>query len=349
MKGGYLSLFFVLFVASFQQSFAVVTDTNISSNYTCANLTKNLQFGSKDARNSNDVYKLRNFLKEDRDFVTNKIDALGYFGPNTKAAVINFQKKYAITGTGVVGQLTRAKIKEISCASVPIVVDKKISTNTSIAKVTETVVPNTVKETSVITEVPVVKEAPTIFVKTLLASDITSSSATLNGNGGIDGEKHWFEWGKGEKLGSVTTQVVAPIIYSAKITGLVPLTTYYFRAVTSVATTSERKAETAYGTIRYFTTPPTPSVSVIIPTISISSPQTAVNSVGGTKVIWTSTNSSTCHFTGGEDGGSWTTQTSLSGVYVTKPMTKEATFGIYCTSSTGNTVTSSIVVSKVVN
>lgn len=353
MKSVRLSLIlFVLFATSVQQSFAVVTTStdNKISKYTCTNLTRVLQLGSKDTKNSNEVYKLRNFLKEDGDFVSNKIDTLGYFGSNTKAAVINFQKKHKIIRTGVVGQITRAKIKEISCVSTPLVVNKKISTNTAIAKATETAVTNIAKETPVIKEVQVVKETQTIFVKTLLASDITSNSASLNGSGGIDGQKHWFEWGRGENLGNVTSQVISSTTYSAKITGLTSGTTYYFRAVTSLATTTERKGETAYGSVRYFTTPAVSTASTpIVPTVSISSTQTAIDPSGAIKITWTSANTNICRFTGGEDGGSWTSQTSLSGFYITKPMTKEATFGIYCTSSTGNTVTGSVKVSKTIN
>lgn len=352
MKSIYSVLFLLLFITSVQQSFAMATttmDTKISK-YTCINLTKVLQHGSKDTKNSNEVYKLRNFLKEDRDFVSNKIDTLGYFGTNTKLAVINFQKKNNIKGTGVVGQLTRAKINEISCFSVPTMVDKKISTSTIISKAVETVTTTTPKELPVTKVITSIVETPTIFVKTLLASDITSNSATLNGSGGIDGEKHWFEWGKGENFGSFTPQVVSSTTYSAKITSLTPGIVYYFRAVTSVSSTTDRKAETAYGTVRYFTTPAVSTVfTPIMPTVSISSTQTAVDPSGATKVTWTSTDSNRCIFTGGENGGSWTSQTSVSGIYITKPMTNEATFGIACTSSTGNTVTGSVKVSKIVN
>ena len=327
---------------------ATSTDKN-PTKYTCVNLTKLMQFGYKDTKNSNDVYKLRNFLKEDRDFISNKIDPAGYFGNNTKTAVIVFQNKHNIIGTGVVGQVTRAKISEVSCSTQSSYTDKKIPISKTTTNLVGKLISSTENVSQVNKNIPAILESPTIFAKTLLATEITSNSATLNGSGGVDGEKHWFEWGKEIGFGKMTPELVTSVVYSTKITGLTPLTTYYFRAVTSVATTTERNAEIAYGPIRYFTTPAASSGSIIIPTISISSPQTAVNSIGSTKVIWSSTNATICHFTGGEEGGGWTSQTSLSGVYVTKPMAKEATFGIYCTSSSGNTVTASILVSKVSN
>ena len=356
MKTVYRFLFLTFLFTSFTyQSLAIVTTATDkkASKYTCTNLSKVMQFGFKDTKNSNEISKLRNFLKEDGDFASKDNDTLGYFGTSTKIALIAFQKKYKINGTGVVGQLTRAKIKDISCVSVPLATNKKVVTSAVISKIKETatttVVATIVKETPTIKEMPVIKETPTIFVKTMLASDITSNSASLNGKGGIDGEKHWFEWGKTMGLSNLTSQVISTTTYSAKITGLLPQTIYYFRAVTSVATTTERKGEIAYGAILYFTTPAVSTgATPVVTTVSISSTQIAVNPSGGTKVTWSSTNASICHFTGGEDGGDWTKQTAISGIYITKPILKDSIFGIYCTGPSGYTVTSSVTVSKIV-
>jgi peptidoglycan hydrolase-like protein with peptidoglycan-binding domain len=295
----------------------------------CTVLTKTLSKGSENS----EVLTLQQFLFDSGYLI---VKPNGYFGQNTKVAVMAFQKKYNINQTGSVGQLTRAKIKEISCSS----------STTPIVKQTPSVDVVVIKEAPA--EVPV-KEMPTIYIKTLIPSSVTSSEATLSGNGGIDGEKHWFEWGNTMDMKNVTPQTVSATSYTYKITGLAPSTTYYFRAITSVATTTDRKGETAYGEMRYFTTPAATVAASPLPTVSISSTGIAVNTSGSAKVTWTSTNASTCYFTQGEVGGEWTNQRSLSGEYITRPMTQAATFGIYCKNNSGYTVAGSVAVPKIVN
>ena len=193
--------------------------------------------------------------------------------------------------------------------------------------------------------------APTIYVKTFLATDVTSESAILKGSGGVDGEKHWFEWGTTMEMKSTTTQTNTPTSYSYTLTGLAPNTSYYFRAVTSVASSTDRKAETAYGEMRYFTTPAKAVATAVkvSPTVSITTTGVAVNAGGSAKVTWTSTNTNTCTFTQGENGGTWTQQNSLSGQYMTLPMTSSAVFSISCKDIDGYVVTSSVTVPKIVN
>lgn len=338
--------------SSYNSAFAVANSDSVVSKYTCISFTKNLQFGNKDTKNSNEIAKLRNFLKEDRDFPTNTIDQLGYFGTNTRSALINFQKKQKINPTGAVGQITMARIHEISCSTTTTV--SKITNTESVVSKKEESIKVVVKETPVVVvnepaSTKMISEVPTIYVRTLLATDITSSSATFNGNGGIDGEKHWFEWGKTMEMNSKTPETVTPTSYTYKITGLLPNTIYYFRSVTSVASSSIRKTETAYGEMRYFTTPPSALPAPAKPTVSISSTGIAVNTTGSAKIIWTSANANRCYFTAGEEGGDWTRQTSLSGEYITRPITKSTTFGINCRNNLEYTVTGTVTVPKIVN
>jgi peptidoglycan hydrolase-like protein with peptidoglycan-binding domain len=333
----------LLIISSF-----VITFSQVSAS-TCVTLTKPLSKGSE----NNEVLMLQQFLADGGYLV---VKPNGYFGENTKKAVVSFQKAQKILGTGAVGQVTRAKIKEVSCPIVTPQVVNKISTTTtatSTKEETKTVV--VVKEAQVVAPVKetpaaaVVQEMATIYVKTFLAVDIASDSAVLKQTGGVDGEKHWFEWGNTAEMKNVTPQTVASTTYSYKITGLLPSTAYYFRAVASVASSTDRKAETAYGDVRYFTTPAAEVVAQALPTVSISSNGSAVNSSGSTKITWTSTDTSVCSFTDGEEGGDWTNQRPLSGQYITRPITKSTVFSISCRNNKGYTVTGSVTVAAVVN
>ena len=320
--------------------------TSSASALTCTTLTKPLSKGSENS----EVLALQQFLA-DGSYMTVKPN--GYFGENTKKAVILFQKKQKINMTGTVGPLTRAKIQEMSCMVVSASLNEKKSS--SVVASGEAKALATTKGIPVVTgiqEVPVVsvvQEIPTIYIKTFLASDITPNSAIMKGVGGIDGEKHWFEWGPTMEMKNVTPQVAASTSYSYKLTGLLPNTSYFFRALTSVASSTDRKGEIAYGERRYFTTPPAAVAAPPVPTVSISSTGVAVNPEGSVRVTWVSANTNICSFTGGEEGGNWTRQGSLSGEYITKPMTKPALFTITCKNNLQYTVTSSVTVSKIVN
>ncbi len=332
---------------------SVIAITSEVSAVTCTNLTK---FLSKGYENS-EVLLLQQFLADGGYLL---VKPNGYFGENTKRGVILFQKQQKITGTGTVGPYTRAKIKEITCTTTSqngsavtnnlVVTDKEKPTvvinNSQVTVPAQVIVPAQV--TSTVTP-PVI--APTIYVKTYLAADVTSETATLKGSGGIDGEKHWFEWGNTMEMKNATPQSSSTINYSYVLTGLAPNTSYFFRAVTGVASSSDRRAETAYGEMRYFTTPlkATAAAAKVAPTVTITSTGVAVNSSGSAKVTWTSVNANTCTFTQGESGGSWTNQSALSGQYITLPMTTSAVFSISCKDIGGYTVTGSVTVPKIVN
>lgn len=323
----------------------IFTTTSVSA-LTCIKLTKPLSKGSENS----EVLALQQFLA-DGGYLTVKPN--GYFGENTKKAVISFQRRQKINMTGTVGPFTRSKIQEMSCVNVSASLNEKISSTVVASDVGKALV--TTKDKPVVTgiqEVSVataVQEIPTIYVKTFLASEITPTSAVIKGVGGIDGEKHWFEWGTTMEMLNVTPPVAAPTNYSYKLTGLLPNTSYFFRALTSVASSTDKKGEIAYGERRYFTTPQAEVAALPVPTVSISSTGVAVNLEGSVRVLWTSANTSVCSFTGGEEGGSWTSQGSLSGEYITKPMTQPALFTISCKNNLEYTVTSSVTVSKTAN
>jgi len=82
--------------------------TTKNSNY-CSQLNKNLFLGMTGSQ----VICLQGFLKNQGLDIYPEGYVTGSFGNLTKAAVIRFQEKHAIPGTGYVGQLTRAKINQI--------------------------------------------------------------------------------------------------------------------------------------------------------------------------------------------------------------------------------------------
>ena len=76
-----------------------------------------------------------------------------------------------------------------------------------------------------------------IFIRTDPATDITATSATLNGyrdNGAYNCPNYvWFQWGETTSYGNVTAKQKVPLDanFSETITGLTPGTTYHYRAV----------------------------------------------------------------------------------------------------------------------
>lgn len=316
-------------------SFVAITSS--VSALTCTVVTQPLAKGFENS----EVLALQQFLADSGYLL---VKPNGYFGDNTKRALIAFQRKQKLSRTGATGPLTRGKIRDISCSAASSTLEKKISRESVTATSGEKIAV-TVKETS---ETITLAEMPTIYVKTLIPVDVTSDSATLFGRGGIDGEKHWFEWGKTEDMTNATPQTVASTTFSYKLTGLSPSTTYYFRALTSVASSTQRKAEIARGESRYFVTPQLKAATLPTPTVTISSTGVAVTADGKARVRWASTNVNVCSFAGGEEGGNWTRQGSLTGEYITQPMTKAASFYIVCKNSVGYTVTGGVTVPQIV-
>lgn len=72
-------------------------------------LSSNLSIGL----NNQDVTCLQQFLKDQGQDIYPEGLVTGYFGSLTKSAVVRFQQKYNIPGTGFVGPLTRSKINQL--------------------------------------------------------------------------------------------------------------------------------------------------------------------------------------------------------------------------------------------
>ena len=77
----------------------------------CTEITSNQRLGYKNAQ----VTKLQTYLAF-YGYLT--VEPTGYFGLKTKEAVVSFQKAHGIEGTGFVGALTRAQVKNNSCTNI---------------------------------------------------------------------------------------------------------------------------------------------------------------------------------------------------------------------------------------
>lgn len=106
-----------------------------AADFACLNLNKTLNFAGN--QKAEEVTALQNFLFS-KKYLT--VTVRGYFGRTTEAAVKKFQKDNGIDPNGVVGPLTRAKIKSITCD----VVTKPVINQVASVVVAE----NIVKETT---------------------------------------------------------------------------------------------------------------------------------------------------------------------------------------------------------
>lgn len=113
----YLSVLFLLATNfSFALSLSIdQTDTFDNTTNLCVSLNNNMTIGSRDAKTNGEVTDLQEYLGRDGYL---DLDPTGYFGKSTKKAVQSFQKANGITPNGLVGPITRAKIKSLSCGGV---------------------------------------------------------------------------------------------------------------------------------------------------------------------------------------------------------------------------------------
>jgi peptidoglycan hydrolase-like protein with peptidoglycan-binding domain len=91
----------------------------------CTILTSDLSVGSTDATTGGDVTLLQKHLVSATSpttgspYLTVDVTDYGWFGKLTEKAVKQYQSDNGITNSGIIGPITRAKIKDMSCGSVP--------------------------------------------------------------------------------------------------------------------------------------------------------------------------------------------------------------------------------------
>lgn len=79
----------------------------------CVDLQNNLRYRSRDANTNNEVSSFQDFLQTNNYL---SLEPTGFFGIMTLKAAKDFQKAVGISPTGFIGQLTRAKIKAMTCS-----------------------------------------------------------------------------------------------------------------------------------------------------------------------------------------------------------------------------------------
>lgn len=241
--------------------------TNIVNN-NCLDLKKSLRYRMRDILDKKDIWNLQNFLKNENLF---NVSPTGYFGTITLKSVKSFQKKYNINPIGIVGPLTRAKILEISCASIDNSSDSNINTQTPntdfpVNNTNTSTDTTTTTETSITTPETVVDEILTapnnssLKVRTEGLVSSTNNSATLRGNitaGARSATKAWIEITKNPSVykKSETTQGIrinqpSNVKFEQTFSSLSSNTTYYYRACAENLDLGQKSC----GNTSYFTT-----------------------------------------------------------------------------------------------
>lgn len=108
-------------IAPVGSTLPIVTDnenTSATNLSTCIDLKNSLYYGSKDANTNGEVTILQDFLQSNGYL---SVNPTGFYGLMTVSSVKKFQAANGISQAGFVGVGTKAKIKELSCGSTPII------------------------------------------------------------------------------------------------------------------------------------------------------------------------------------------------------------------------------------
>jgi peptidoglycan hydrolase-like protein with peptidoglycan-binding domain len=108
----------VFVFAVFSSAHATVISSTPYVSTNCTDISVLLKYGKHDISTGGQVSALQNFLHA-HNYLS--VNATGYFGPMTRAAVIAFQKENGLAADGIVGVQTRAHIfaKDCSGSSLP--------------------------------------------------------------------------------------------------------------------------------------------------------------------------------------------------------------------------------------
>src|SRR3989344_3467514 len=167
------------------------------------------------------------------------------------------------------------------------------------------------------------------------ATNITTSSATLNGTVGGNSfySTAWFEYGTNTNLGYTTSQNSYNSVfsnYSSPISGLLPNTIYYFRAV------AQSSQGIIYGNILSFNTTNNFVFVNNQPTVTISADDTNLAFNGATFIRWYTTNAASCFASSGSVGWAGTKSIGPASFY-TGSLTANRTYTIVCSNNFGTT------------
>ena len=107
------NLLLSVLVISLSSSLTLAQVGDVDDNQdSCVNLTNNLRFRARDTQVNGEVSDLQDFLIDEGYM---KGVSTGYFGKATIKSVKSFQSANNLISSGIIGNVTRAKIKEVSC------------------------------------------------------------------------------------------------------------------------------------------------------------------------------------------------------------------------------------------
>ncbi len=171
-------------------------------------------------------------------------------------------------------------------------------------------------------------------ITTKSATNVATTSATLNGrvDGSSSSTRAWFEYGSNTNFGYTTTKSSYgsnSTNFSRSISGLMPNTTYYFRAV------AESSRDRVFGNIMSFST--TGSYINPVnnqPTAIVYADQPNIGYNSATTIRWNTANASSCFASGGSLG--WAGAKNVGpGFFYTGAMTSSRTFTLTCSNGVG--------------
>lgn len=228
-------------------SYAEETTQNVadSTDHICINLSTSLRYKMRDTGGKKDIWNLQTFLQKQKFITTNPT---GYFGSATLKGVKDFQKKYRVPTTGLVGSITRSKIAAISCISVHTETNtpvNNISVETPANNTTTTNTNTTTTETTSTTntnndEILTAPNNSSLRVRTEGIVSNSNTSATLRGNitaGARSATTRWIEVTKNPSVYKVSETIQSSKIrqvsngrFDVAVPSLSASTTYYYRA-----------------------------------------------------------------------------------------------------------------------
>jgi len=176
-------------------------------------------------------------------------------------------------------------------------------------------------------------------VTTRDATNVSSYNAVLNGR--VDGNglstRAWFEYGTSTSLGYSTTRTSygsGTTNYNRSISGLLPNTTYYFRAMAENSEGTDRGSILSF----YTSTGYVPPINNQ-PTVVIYADSTNVAYNGATTIRWSAVNATSCIASGGSVG--WAGIKSMGpGSFYTGSLTSTRTYTISCSNNVGSSTDS---------
>jgi uncharacterized repeat protein (TIGR01451 family) len=169
--------------------------------------------------------------------------------------------------------------------------------------------------------------------KTTVSGTTVIFVGELTDLGGDGTTSVWFQYGQTTSYGQKTSEKVLtePGFYCITVSGLLPSTTYHYRAA------ARNTAGTTYGEDKSFTTTSGPSPTVDIEANGSDGPIT-ISRYSSATLTWDSNNADSCYAS-----GAWSGNKALSGSQSTGSLSSSRTYTLTCTGP-GGSVSDSVTV-----